>query len=203
MDGNLDDLEELDPELAKSLRFVQNNPINSDLGLYFTYETNILGIKRTIDLIQNGFKISLDDSNKTTYIDLLLKAKLYHEIEAQTRAFMEGLFEIVPKYLVKHFLPYELELLTCGQTEIELEDLKQSVQYKSCSNEDPLIQGFWEILSEFNQHERVSLLMFITGSASIPYRGIKEFKITIIKTNKPSEYLPVAHTWFDFEFYFC
>ena len=191
----MEDLEELDPALAKSLRFVQNNSIDNDLGLSFSYETNILDAKRTIDLIQNGFQISLDNNNKSSYIELFLKAKLYHEIEGQANAFKEGLFEIVPKYLIKHILPYELELLICGQTDIQLEDLKRSVQYKNCSHSDPLIQGFWEILEEFTQLERVSLLMFITGSASIPYRGIKEFKITIIKTNKSSEYLPVAHTW--------
>ena len=191
----MEDLEEIEPELAKSLRYIRQNPIDEGLGLSFTYELDILNVKKTIELIENGNDVSLTDENKKDYVNLFLKAKLFKEIEAQANAFKEGLFQIVPKYLVKHFLPYELELLICGQTEIALEDLKQSVQYRNCSNYDPLIQWFWEILEDFTQQERVSLLMFLTGSASIPYRGIKEFKITIIKTNTSPDHLPVSHTW--------
>jgi len=196
LEANLEDLEEIEPELAKSLRYIRQNPIEDSLGLSFTYEMDILNVKKTIELIENGINVSLNDENKKDYINLFLKAKLFKEIEAQATAFKEGLFQIVPKYLIKQFLPFELELLICGQTELALEDLKHSVQYKNCSPLDPLIQWFWEILEDFTQQERVSLLMFLTGSASIPYRGIKDFKITIIKTNKSPEYLPVSHTCF-------
>jgi len=165
------------------------------LELPFTYEFPILDIRNTIELTENGADTLLNDSNKDRYIDLLMKAKLNSEINSQVEAFRDGLFQIVPRYLIANFLPYELEILICGQTEIGLEDLKQSIQYRNCSSQDPLIQWFWEILEDFTQQERVSLLMFITGSASIPYRGIKEFKITIIKTGTSPEFLPVAHTW--------
>jgi len=40
----------------------------------------------------------------------------------------------------------------------------------------------------------MSLLFFITGSSSIPYGGFKETKITIIKNNKDTDSLPIAHT---------
>ena len=195
MEYNLDDLEELEPDLAKSLRFIQKNPITDDLGISFTYENDVLGTKKTYELVPGGYEKLINEENKQEYIDLILKAKLHYEIEAQGNAFKAGLFEIVPKYLIHHLLPYEFEMLVCGQSEIELEDLKQSVQYKNCSSSDPLIQWFWEIVDKFSQSEKIGLLIFITGSASIPYRGIREFKITIIKTDRTLEYLPIAHTW--------
>jgi len=189
------DLEEVEPELAKSLEFIQNNPINEDLELPFTYELNMLGGNKTLDLKENGSNINLSDSNKQEYVDLLFKAKMFNEIKNQTLAFKSALFEFVPEYLLKIFVPYELELLICGQKEVCIEDFKRSVQYRNCSSSDRLIGWFWEIVEGFTQNQRTSLLMFITGSGSIPYRGIQEFKIVIIKTNLSSQYLPISHTW--------
>ena len=145
--------------------------------------------------MEDGENIVLDDQNKHQYITLLLKAKLYKEIEQQAEAFKAGLFEIIPEYLLKHFLPYEFETLICGQTEVQVEDLRQNVQYKNCSSITPMIVWFWEVVEELSQEERMSLLFFITGSSSIPYSGFKEFQVTITKVRKDSSSLPIAHTW--------
>lgn len=122
--------------------------------------------------------------------------KLYKEIEAQTAVFKKGLFDIVPESLLKLFLPHEMETLICGQSQIDIKDLMQNIQFKDCSKSDQLIVWFYEIVESFNQEERMGLLFFITGSSSVPFGGFKESKITIIKIVKSSDSLPVAHTWY-------
>lgn len=172
-----------------------NNSITGVLELPFTYEVDFFGSRRVVELVENGQDIILDDNNKHKYITTFLKAKLCKEIEQQSEEFKTGLFEIIPEYLLKHFLPYEFETLICGQTEIEVSDLQQNVQYKNCSSSSQLIKWFWEAVNEFNQEERMGLLFFITGSSSIPYSGFKDFKITISKSNKDPNSLPISHTW--------
>lgn len=188
-------MEELDPDLAKSLLFIIENPIEDDLGIFFTYETEVFGEKEIIELVENGRNKPVTEENKHEYVNLFLQAKLCKEIEVQTKEFKKGLFEIVPDSLIKLFLPYELETLICGQSQVDVEDLMQNVQYRDCSRSDKVVQWFWEVVEEFELEERTSLLFFITGSSSIPYGGFKETKITIIKSNKDTNSLPVAHTW--------
>ena len=192
---NLNDLEEIDPSLAKSLKFMIHNQISDVLEVDFTYEVDFFGTKRMVELVENGSGIMLNDENKHRYITSFLKAKLCTEIQLQAKEFKAGLFEFIPEYLLNYFLPYEFETLICGQTEIQVENLKQNVEYKGCSNSTPLIGWFWDVVREFNQEERMSLLFFITGSSSIPYSGFREFKITITKSSKDVKSLPVAHTW--------
>jgi len=191
----LNDLEEIDPALAKSLQFMVHNSVTDVLELPFTYEVEFFGTKRVVELVENGQDLLLNDQNKSRYITAFLKAKLCKEIEAQTQEFKTGLFEIVPEYLLKYLLPYELETLICGQTEIEVDFLKENVQYKNCSSSTPLIQWFWDTIRSFDQEERMSLLFFITGASSIPYSGFKDFQITITRSNKSEDSLPIAHTW--------
>jgi len=194
-ESNLNDLEEIDPSLAKSLQYMIHNSITGVLELPFTYEVDFFGSRRVVELVENGQDIILDDNNKHKYITTFLKAKLCKEIEQQSEEFKAGLFEIIPEYLLKYFLPYEFETLICGQTEIEVSDLQQNVQYKNCSSSSQLIKWFWEAVNEFNQEERMSLLFFITGSSSIPYSGFKDFKITVTRSNKDPNSLPISHTW--------
>ncbi len=194
-ESTLNDLEEIDPTLAKSLQFMVHNPVTDMLEVPFTYEVEFFGTKRVVELVENGQDILLSDQNKQKYITTFLRAKLCREIEAQTQEFKTGLFEIVPEYLLKYFLPYELETLICGQTEIEVDFLEENVQYNNCSSSTPLILWFWDIVRNFDQEERMSLLFFITGASSIPYSGFKDFQITITRSNKSEDSLPIAHTW--------
>ena len=191
---NLNDLEELDPDMAKSMLYILQNPIG-DLGVTFNYETEVFGEKEIVELVDNGSNKFVIDENKHEYVHLFVQARLCREIEVQTKEFKKGLFEIIPDSLINIFLPYELETLICGQSQVDLEDLVQNIQYRDCSRSDRFIQWFWEVVEEFDQEERMSLLFFITGSSSIPYGGFKETKITIIKNNKDTDSLPVAHTW--------
>ncbi len=180
--------------MAKSIHYIIQNPIG-DLGVAFTYETELFGEKEIVELTENGNNKFITDENKTDYVPLLIQARLFSEIEVQMKEFKKGFFEIVSDSLIKLFLPYELESLICGQSGVDLKDLIQNVQYRDCSKSDPLITWFWEVVEEFDQEERMSLLFFITGSSSLPYGGLKDAKITIMKSFKEEDSLPIAHTW--------
>lgn len=59
----VEDLEDIDPETAKSLKWILENDIgyNDDLGLNFTYEFDSLGKKQVIELIPDGKNIPITE----------------------------------------------------------------------------------------------------------------------------------------------
>lgn len=79
----VEDLEDIDPETAKSLKWILENEIGDgeDLGLNFTYETERMGIRSTIELIPNGASVVVEESNKKTYVKLLANMKMTNEIK--------------------------------------------------------------------------------------------------------------------------
>ena len=56
----INDLEDIDPDEAKNLKFILDECSNAeDLCLNFTYYKENLGIKEEIELIPNGFNIEV------------------------------------------------------------------------------------------------------------------------------------------------
>ena len=132
----------------------------------FVYEEEFLGIRTTKELIPGGTNIIVDANNREEYVNSLLQAMLVKRVSGQLKEFNKGFFEILPAGIMRMLLPYELELLICGRSEIGLDDLKSLVRYVGYSQKDNVIQWFWEIIDEYSDEERTSLLFFITGKIS-------------------------------------
>jgi len=135
--------------------------------------------------------------NREEYVNRLLKAMLVKSVSAQLKEFNKGFYDILPSGIMKMLLPYELELLICGRSEIGLDDLKSLVRYVGYSQKDNVIKWFWEVISEYSDEERTSLLFFITGSSALPPKGFGDIKITIKRFYGPITNLPIAHTCFN------
>jgi len=196
---DLEDLEEVDPQLAKSLQHLLQCG-QEDLEYLeqpFTFEMEHLGNKITQELVPGGAEIMVDVNNKEEYVSRLVQEMLVKGASEQVKEFNRGFYEILPTGMIKMFLPYELEMLVCGRSEIGVDDLKSLIRYVGYTGKDEIIKWFWEVMEEYTEEERTSFLFFVTGSSALPPKGYGDVKIVIKKYHASVTSLPIAHTCFN------
>lgn len=94
--------------------------------------------------------------------------------------------------------PPELELLICGSPDLDFKALEEVTEYKDgFSKNHALIMEFWEIVHSFNQAQKKSLLMFVTGSYRVPLRGLGSMSFYIQRNGPDSNNLPTSMTCFN------
>jgi len=197
------DMEALDPEYYKSLKWILENDI-SDMDLNFTTESNSFGCLELCELVPNGGAIPVTQENKLKYVQLLAQHKMTYTIKAQIQAFLKGLYEMVPKQLIQLFNELELELLISGLPDIDVDDMRQNTEYTGYRVDSPVIQYFWATVKSFSQEERALLLQFVTGSSKVPLDGFSSLqgmggpqKFHIVRVPGDVDRLPSAHTCFN------
>eukprot|EP00455_Lapot_gusevi_P020847 TRINITY_DN22014_c0_g1_i1.p1 TRINITY_DN22014_c0_g1~~TRINITY_DN22014_c0_g1_i1.p1 ORF type:complete len:161 (+),score=30.71 TRINITY_DN22014_c0_g1_i1:177-659(+) len=126
------------------------------------------------------------------------------EIKQQIDAFLEGFRELVPLDLISIFNEQEMELLTCGLPEIEINDLRANAEYRGYTEGSEVIQWFWKIVEEFDREEKALLLLFVTGTSKVPINGFRELhgmhgvqRFCIHRAATSDALLPSAHTCFN------
>ncbi|KAJ3032901.1 hypothetical protein HDV00_006990 [Rhizophlyctis rosea] len=198
------DMEAVDPEFHKSLEWILNNDITDILDLTFSSEVDDFGVKRVIDLKENGRNIAVTDQNKHEYVKLIVEHKLVTAIKEQIEAFLKGFYDIIPKELIKIFNEQELELLISGLPDIDIDDWKNNTEYQNYTGSSPPVQWFWRAVRSFNQEERAKLMQFATGTSKVPLEGFKALqgmhgvqKFQIHKDFATGDRLPSAHTCFN------
>ena len=92
----------------------------------------------------------------------------------------------------------ELQILLSGaQTPIDLDDLKKHTVYSGGYTYDhPVIQTFWEVVSQFEEVEKRKLLKFITSCSRPPLLGFKDLypALCIQNAGKEPDRLPTSST---------
>jgi E3 ubiquitin-protein ligase NEDD4 len=122
-------------------------------------------------------------------------------VAKQYEAFREGLYQLVPEYLLDIFNAQELPLLIGGAVEIDMDDWKKYTIYDGYTEEDKVIQWFWKCVCSWDPEMRSKLLQFSTGTSRLPVNGFRDLqgsdgprKFTIA-CNEGEKNLPKAHTW--------
>ena len=104
------DMESVDADLYRSLKWTLDNPIEGVLDLTFSTEDERFGELVTVNLKEDGDKIPVTDENKAEYVQLITEWRIEKRIEEQLKCFAEGFHEFVPKDLVNVFDERELEV---------------------------------------------------------------------------------------------
>mmetsp|Transcript_8953 Transcript_8953/g.10955 ORF Transcript_8953/g.10955 Transcript_8953/m.10955 type:complete len:170 (+) Transcript_8953:1487-1996(+) len=138
---------------------------------------------------------------------------MLHRIEAALSPFLRGFYDIVPiatltgqRNSPEQLDAQELELIMFGTTNIDLDDWQRYTVYRNLSVNDPRCLFFWKIVtSDFDDHQRMRLLQFVTGTARLPAGGFKylqgtagvicHFELSAIDGGDLA--LPRAHTCFN------
>lgn len=126
------------------------------------------GKAKEVELMKNGSNIEVTQANKKDFVSLKVNWKLRESVRSELEQFMRGFHEIVPESLLGIFREEELELLTRGTKEINVEDWKSNTIYQNASSTSQHIVWFWEVMSAISGSDRVLLLKFATGSGSVP-----------------------------------
>uniref|UniRef100_A0AAV1VPQ6 HECT-type E3 ubiquitin transferase n=1 Tax=Peronospora matthiolae TaxID=2874970 RepID=A0AAV1VPQ6_9STRA len=167
------DLEFVDNDLYKNLKWLRENTGVESLALDFTVNVDQMSDKtQAVDLIPNGSNIPVTEENKMEYIHLRFKWIVATSTSLQLGSLMQGLFSIIPKELISVFDHQELELLICGIPDIDVRDWKANTIYVG-QRDERVIAWFWSIVKEFSNEQKARLLQFTTGSARVPVQGFK------------------------------
>ncbi|KAL4073187.1 hypothetical protein V8B97DRAFT_2022994 [Scleroderma yunnanense] len=195
----LDDLASLDPELYNGLIFLKNYQGKvEDLSLNFTVATEEFGVTKVRDLISNGSNVPVTRENRLQYICRVSHYRLTEQIRSQSKAFFEGLSEMIDQKWLRMFNQQELQILLGGvNSPIDLVDLRQHTQYGGLYNdEDPTIQALWKVLEGFDQEQRKAFLRFVTSCSRPPLLGFKQLhpNFAIRDAGNDQNRLPTAST---------
>ncbi|EFA76374.1 ubiquitin-protein ligase domain-containing protein [Heterostelium album PN500] len=172
---------------------------NSNVNSYHQQQHQQQQQERVINLKPFGNLIRVTDENKDEYLDLLVNNMLYGSVKTQIDEFREGFFQLIPLNLISIFNWKELDVLVCGKTQVNIDDLKIHSNVTGFVSQD-IIDNFWNILSDFNERDKKQLLKFVTGSSSVPLGGFYQLypHFTInITPNTSNSRLPVSHTCFN------
>lgn len=157
-----------------------------------------LGQVTTIPLIPGGQDIPVTNGNRELYVKAYMDHYLHEHIRQEFTAFQRGFEKICGGEALKLLRPEELELLLCGNADLDMHDLETSCLYDDgYSPNHTLIKEFWEIVHEdLSAEQHKQLLVFVTGSDRIPIRGLKDLMFVIQRNGPDSDRLPTALTCF-------
>lgn len=199
----LQDMEGVDAEFYRSLKWICDNDITDILDLTFSAEDERFGEIVEVDLKPGGTQIEVTQENKHEYVELISEWKISKRVEEQFKAFIDGFNELIPQELVNVFDERELELLIGGLAEIDIEDWKKHTDYRGYQENDQVIQWFWRCIKEWDSEQKARLLQFTTGTSRIPVNGFKDLqgsdgprRFTIEKAGESNQ-LPKSHTCFN------
>lgn len=169
------DLDSLDPELYKNLKYLKNCPadIVEDLGLNFTIANNAFGQTAEVELKRGGRNIPVIAANRIEYIHRVSNYRMNIQLKRETDAFLKGFSDVIRPEFIRLFSERELQHLISGAVgRIDLEDWRINTKYSSGYSENsPVIVWFWQVMAELTVEEQSRLLTFVTSSPRAPLLG--------------------------------
>ncbi|EFJ21300.1 hypothetical protein SELMODRAFT_3547, partial [Selaginella moellendorffii] len=157
---------DMDEEFVKNITWLLENNVDESIGLTFSVDIEhcTSGGKTeliTCDLVAGGRDISVTDANKHDYVMLLGEYLMTKSIKPQLNAFLDGFYELIPIGLLSNLNADDLELLICGSSKIDVQDIKNVAK---CKHHHHILKWFWTTIKGFNEKNKEMLLKFITGS---------------------------------------
>uniref|UniRef100_A0A182LWY2 HECT-type E3 ubiquitin transferase n=1 Tax=Anopheles culicifacies TaxID=139723 RepID=A0A182LWY2_9DIPT len=204
----LSDIEDVDPDLHRSLTWMLENNMTGVIDSTFSVENNSFGVLKVHELKPNGASIPVTEDNKREYVKLYVNYRFMRGIEQQFLALSKGFGELILSHLLRPFDERELELLISGISQIDVNDWKANTRLKQCTADTPQIVWFWQIVESYSPEMRAQLLQFVTGSCRVPLQGFRALQgstgavgprlFTIhLTADVPIQNLPKAHTCFN------
>ena len=105
IENSFNELKNYDPDLFKNLVYLKDyqGDCEKDLGIDFTLSEEKDGKIVVVELIENGKKINVNNSNKLLYIKKVAQYKLFNQIKSQCESFKKGLLSVFDEDGLKIF----------------------------------------------------------------------------------------------------
>ena len=115
--------EQDDPDLyLQKIKYILDTDLDKSesLEIFFVEEVyDSMGqLSKTIDLIPNGSKVRVRNSNKNQYLDALATHRLSNNVKEEIDSFLKGLNFLIPDNLLSIFDENELEVKSFVQCQI-------------------------------------------------------------------------------------
>ena len=200
--STLNDLESIQPLLAKSLKYLLDYDKDDIEEVFdFTFQINykdVFECVQTVDLKPDGANAKVNQQNKHQYVDLYVQYIMDVSIEQQFKAFEVGFRKVIDGFSMNLFEAKELELLICGSHTLDFDELERGSVYDDGYDENSqAILRFWEIVKSYDETEKKLFLKFVSGSDRSPIEGLSKLKLVISKNGDDNSRLPSAHTCFN------
>ncbi|WVQ98113.1 hypothetical protein IAU59_005235 [Kwoniella sp. CBS 9459] len=195
----LDDLNSMDKDLYKGLTILKSYPKPEELALNFAITEDDFGVKRTIELVPGGAEIGVTAENRHEYIQLVCRYKLDKQIAAQSKAFFNGLSDLIDAKWLRMFDQQELQQLIGGEeAPIDIDDLRAHCSMDGFPD-DTTPRLFWHVVKRFSQEEKRALLRFVTSCSRPPLLGFAYLypKFGVKFNGSDTERLPSASSCFN------
>ena len=107
--NQIDDLKDIDKQVYDNLMYIKYYDGDiEDLCLYMCYTDNNFGTDNTINFVPGGQDIPVTQENKMQYVMLYANYILNKKDGEQTKAFTEGMQEVIKPELLSMFFPDEI-----------------------------------------------------------------------------------------------
>uniref|UniRef100_A0A8B9HCT7 HECT-type E3 ubiquitin transferase n=1 Tax=Astyanax mexicanus TaxID=7994 RepID=A0A8B9HCT7_ASTMX len=195
----LDDLQQIMPDLAHGLGELLSYEGNVEEDFYTTFQVfqEELGVVKSYNLKPGGDKIPVTNQNRREYVQLYIDFLLNKSIYRQFAAFYHGFHSVCASNALMLLRPEEVEILVCGNPNLDMSSLQRVAQYEGYSKTDPTIRAFWDVVLGFPLELQKRMLHFTTGSDRVPVGGMADLNFKISKIDVSTDWLPVSHTCFN------
>jgi E3 ubiquitin-protein ligase HECTD2 len=201
----LEDLQEINPRVAQSLRHLLEYPdsVEDDFGLDFTVTTDHYGAVQTVPLCPDGESRPVTNANRREYVNLRVRYFLEQAVSKQFEPFKRGFLTVCAGSALSLFRPEEIELLVRGSDEpLDVAALQAVARYSGWDDYDRntasnVLGWFWDSMNKASVQDQRKLLGFITGSDRIPAGGPSTLQISVVCLSDDRTRFPIARTCFN------
>lgn len=136
--------------------------------------------------------------NREEFVRLYSEWLLVSSVERQFEPFRKGVRRVCDSPLFNALDSAELELIVCGEQDLDFSQLRKNVHYEGFPEDSPYVESFWKLLLALDKEGKKRFLSFVTGSDLAPVGGLQELQLVVQKNGEePTERLPTAHTCFN------
>jgi len=207
----LEDLRQVHPDIHLSLRsLLQWQPedgmdiatarelFENTFCLDFVITWDKKGQVQTEELCPGGQDQSVTLDNREEFVRLYCEWLLKTSVERQFEPFRKGVRRVCDSPLFNALDSAELELIVCGEQDLDFSQLKRNAHYDGYTDDLAYIESFWKVLLKLDGVQKKRFLCFVTGSDLAPVGGLQEMQLVIQRNGgEPTDRLPTAHTCFN------
>ena len=153
---------------------------------------------RCVELTPGGADVPVTSANRRAFVDLYVQHVLDTLVSKQFAAFAAGFHQVCGGPALTLFTPEELELLVCGEPELDVEALRRVTKYDGgFSAGHPAVVAFWSVVREMPLEQQKQLLFFTTGCDRAPVGGLGNLPFVVQRSGPDTSHLPTSHTCFN------
>lgn len=198
---SIQDLEMVNPVLVKGFQqlLAFEGDVESTYCRNFTAETLAFDQTERHELKPRGSEIALTNDNREEYVDLYVDWFLNKSVDSLFSSFYRGFWKVCGGEILQTFTPEELELMICGNPELNFYELQRTTRYESGYTENSaVVVWFWELVHAYDLEHKKKFLTFATGSDRAPIEGLGSLKMKILRNGPDSDRLMTASTCFNY-----